>query len=96
MDFTSIEGEDYHTSMRWIRHPWVGFEGSLKDTAIGEDLFVVYGHTIQKGVLLTRCQAGIDLGAFARGILCVSEIDHDRMRFHFMDVEPAYEMGPSI
>lgn len=96
MDFTSIEGEDYHTSMRWIRDPWVGYPGSLEDTAIGEDLFVVYGHTIQKGVLLTRCQAGIDLGAYKRGVLGVCEIDHDRMRFHFMEVEPNHEMEPSI
>lgn len=88
MDLRTVVDGDDRNSMRWVRAPWVGFDRSLADTPIAEDLFVVYGHTIQPGVLLTRCQAGIDLGAFRTGILCSIEVDHDRMRFHFTDIEP--------
>lgn len=89
MDFGPLaNGAQERTSMRWIREPWVGFNQPLHRTSIREDLFVVYGHTIQKGVLLTPCQAGTDLGAFMTGTLCVTEIDHDRMRFHFVGPQP--------
>lgn len=89
MDFGPLaDGAQDRTSMRWIREPWVGFNRPLSTTPIGEDLFVIYGHTIQKGVLLTPCQAGTDLGSFSTGMLCVTEIDHDRMRFHFVGPQP--------
>lgn len=93
-DFALVmEGEE-KDSIRWIREGWVGLDRPLSETAIGEDLFVVYGHTIQRGVMLTRCQAGIDLGSFKTGHLCVCDIDHDRMRF--VIAGPAPELAPSL
>jgi Calcineurin-like phosphoesterase. len=91
MDFRAVmeaeDGEDL--SMRWVRKGWVGLDRPLSETRIGEDLFVVYGHTIQEdGVLMTRCQAGIDVGSFKTGRLCISEVDHDRIRFQLVSARP--------
>jgi len=94
--FFDMQNED--DDIRWVRHPWVGYDNALED-----DVFVIYGHTIQRPAvpMVTICQAGIDLGAYTRGILCAAEVSETgHIRYHFVGeydrIEDAKRLLPGV